>query len=340
MRKIRIIIMGKTGVGKSTIINSVLGENKAKTGDGAAITKENKIYKCKRLIETYGKINCEISLYDTVGLEVDRKITNSTLQEIKKHIEYARTHSELEDVNVVWFCINERSNRFEDYEVDLIKKLSIEYEIPFVIVLTQCISKKDSKLAENVREKLPQVPIRRIMAEDYPLDDDITIKAYGLNELLLLSINDYYKYKIQVIESKIDELSAKADNRIKTMERRGKNCISDYSEKAGKIAWVPGLCIPVVHGKCIQMISELNFIGGLSREASFADEIFTDVVLGIISTPLMAVPLFSTFAAQAYVETVGENYLKAMVEVVKISSDIELKNTKLMKERMKKQMKI
>lgn len=347
MRKIRIFIMGKTGVGKSTIINTVLGEDKAETGDGAAITRENRIYECKRLLDsstgnkdgTHGKINYSIYLYDTVGLEVDRKITNSTLKEIKSHIEYAKTYSDIDDINVVWFCVNERSNRLEDYEVDLIKKLSIEYEIPFVIVLTQCISKKNSKLAETINEKLSQIPIRRIMAVDYPLDDDIIIKAYGIDELLLLSINDYYKYKIQIIESKIDELSAKTDSRIESLESRGSYCIAKFSEQAGKVAWVPTLCIPIVHGKCIQMISELNAIGGLSKEKSFADEVFTDVVLGIIFTPLMAIPLLSSLAAQAYVETVGENYLKAMVVIVKNSTEAELKNTRLIKERMKAQMK-
>ena len=44
MKKVRIVIMGKTGVGKSTIINAVLGEEKAQTGNGVAITKKNQEY--------------------------------------------------------------------------------------------------------------------------------------------------------------------------------------------------------------------------------------------------------------------------------------------------------
>ena len=98
MKKIRIIIMGKTGVGKSTIINAVLGEEKAKIGDGAAITRENKVYDCKRMVDFsdlnspggYSKVNYEISLYDTVGLEVDSRITRDTLSKIKEHIKEAK----------------------------------------------------------------------------------------------------------------------------------------------------------------------------------------------------------------------------------------------------------
>lgn len=339
--------MGKTGVGKSTIINSVLREEKAKTGDGSAITRENKVYECNRLIELqkntevgkYSQVNCSISLYDTVGLEIDKSITRETLQKIKKHIKEAKKGSNENDVNIVWFCINERANRFESFEADLIKQLSIEYEIPFVIVLTQCISKKNGLLAEEIQKSMPKVPITRIMASDYPLDDDIIIKSFGLDELLQLSINDYYQYRINVIESVIDALSIQSEEQIRNVESTGKWCISDYSEQAGKIGWLPGGCIPFVHGKCVKMIADLNDIGGLSKEKDFATEIFADVVLGIVATPLMTVPLLSKIAAEAYIETVGDNYLNAMISVIKSSSEIELKNKRLMKERMKSQLK-
>ena len=50
----------------------------------------------------------------------------------------------------------------------------------------------------------------------------------------------------------------------------------------------------------------------------------------------MAVPFLSSFSAQAYVETIGENYLNAIIEVVKESSESELKDAKLMKARIKR----
>lgn len=345
MRRIRIIVMGKTGVGKSTIINAVIGETLVETGYGTAITRENKVYICKKLVtisknnnSLYEKVNCEISLYDTVGLEIDSYITNDTLLKIKKHIEEAKRNSEDEDVNIVWFCINEQANRFEEYEANLIKKLSLEYEIPFVIVLTQCISKKQGILARKIEIQMPEVPIHKIMAEDYELDDDIIVKAFGLDELLELSINDYYHYKIKIIESKIDELIAKSDNEIKKIEEKGKACIRDFSEQTNRIGWIPVGCIPVVHGKCVCMISKLNGIGGLSKDSVFADEIFTDIIIGLIATPFMVVPFLSSLVASAYIETIGQGYLRAMIAIVKESTEEELKNTKLMKQKMKEQL--
>lgn len=105
MKKVRIVIMGKSGVGKSTIINAVIGETLAET---AAITCENKVYTYKRLVATstndrglYGKVNCEISLYDTVGLEIDSNITNETLLKINipiVHGECIRMISKLNEI--------------------------------------------------------------------------------------------------------------------------------------------------------------------------------------------------------------------------------------------------
>lgn len=333
MRKIRIVIMGITGVGKSTIINALLENEEAKTGCGGSVTKENSLYSCIRTIDGD---KCELSLYDTVGLEVDEKITNNTLAEIKEHIEKSKMNSEAEDVNIVWFCVNELTHRFEDYEVDLVKKLSIEYEIPFVIVLTQCISRKNGELADYIEQKMPEIPIRRVMAKDYDLDAEHIINAFGLDELLLLSVNDYYKYKIDIIESKIDELMIRNNTHISSIESRGKICIDKYAKQAGKVGWIPVGCMPFVYSKCKKMILELNTISGFGNSESFVNEIFTDVVTAIIIAPTMAVPFLSSFSAQAYVETIGENYLNAIIEVVKDSSESELKDAKLMKARIKR----
>ena len=86
------------------------------------------------------------------------------------------------------------------------------------------------------------------------------------------------------------------------------------------------------------MIADLNSISGIKFGRKFADEIFIDLVLGLISTPFMIVPLLSSAVAYAYVEQVGEGYMKALMNVIHLSSDRELEDNELMKKRLKEEL--
>mgnify|MGYP002519665734 CR=1 FL=1 len=58
--KLNVLIMGKTGVGKSTLINAIFGSKVAKTGSGKPITQQ---------IQEH-QINDDFSIFDSKGLEV------------------------------------------------------------------------------------------------------------------------------------------------------------------------------------------------------------------------------------------------------------------------------
>jgi len=57
-----VLVIGKTGVGKSTLINSVFRQRLAETGVGRPVTHG---------IRQYTKPNCPIAVYDTPGLELN-----------------------------------------------------------------------------------------------------------------------------------------------------------------------------------------------------------------------------------------------------------------------------
>lgn len=281
-------------------------------------------------------IGCQVNMYDTVGLEIDKTITDQTLEEIKRHIEDTKARMDAADIHLVWFCVNNRSSRFETYEIDLIRRLSIDYEIPFVIVLTQCISNEEGELEEQIRTDLSEVLRCRVLAKDYSTRGGV-VHAYGLQELIKISINEYKSLKVNILERKIDSLDKCRDMRIRNIGFQGGFIIQDYESKAMKIGFIPGGCIPIIHGMCIKMIGELNSLAGFKNWKNCSDEIFADVILGVIVTPFMAIPLLSVAAASSYITTIGENYLEAMVRVMRLSSDRELMNEELVIKRLKEE---
>ena len=153
-----------------------------------------------------------------------------------------------------------------------------------------------------------------------------------------MSVNNYKKLNVKVIEQKLFELDISRQERIKIIEYKGNEIISNYTSSATKIGFIPVGCIPIIHGMCIKMIADLNNITGLNFDGKFADEIFINCILGIVVTPFMAIPLVSGFAASAYIETVGERYMEALMNVIHLSSDIELEDNELTKKRLKKEL--
>lgn len=344
MRNIDIIVMGKTGAGKSTLINAVLEEDLAPTGTGQAVTKENKVYSKRMMLpigtsasSQYNMVGCNLNMYDTVGLEIDNAITEKTLNEIEAHIQETKTRMNTTDIHMVWFCVNDRSSRFEQYELELIQKLSYDYEIPFVIVLTQCLSDEEGELETKIKNTSLNILRSRVLAKDYSMCVG-TIKAYGVTELLSKSLSGYRTSKVGIVEDKLIDISEKQRIKIRRIEQAAYEIVDQNALSAAKVGHIPGGCIPFVHGKCIKMLNELNELTGLKGESGFVKEIFNNIIVGLTMTPLMAIPFVSSSVASAYVRAVGNNYVKAMLSVIHLSSDEELKNSEIVRQRLKEEL--
>ncbi|MFE7065950.1 GTPase family protein [Microbacterium sp. NPDC057658] len=128
--RFNLAIFGKTGVGKSTLINAIFGEEVAPTGVGEPVTMDEHLY-----IHRSGFLG----LLDTRGLEIG-KDTDELIRELGDYLKKMRQRPLSEQIHVAWYCVRATDRRFEDTEAELIRRLH-ELGLPVVAVLTQVPSR-------------------------------------------------------------------------------------------------------------------------------------------------------------------------------------------------------
>ncbi|WRF10634.1 50S ribosome-binding GTPase [Helicobacter pylori] len=90
-----ILLMGATGVGKSSLINALFGQEVAKAGIGKPVTQH---------LEKYVDEEKGLILWDTKGIE--DKDYHDTMQSIKKEMEDSfKTLDEKEAIDVAYLCV-------------------------------------------------------------------------------------------------------------------------------------------------------------------------------------------------------------------------------------------
>lgn len=132
-----LLIMGKTGTGKSTLLNYICGNHLAKTGTGKPVTQEG-------LFEYLVMINGqEVKIFDSWGIEAGKVERWKTLIDnaLKEH---GVQKSMEEWFHSVIYCIQAGGGRVEDVDSEIIKRFLQEgYHLTIVLTKADQIDEDD-----------------------------------------------------------------------------------------------------------------------------------------------------------------------------------------------------
>ena len=160
-----VLVMGKTGTGKSTLLNYICDADLAQTGAGKPVTGEG-------IYDYVVKINNQdVRIFDSWGIEAGKVDRWKDL--IRKSLKDHGVQKSVKDwFHSVIYCVQAGGSRVEDIDVEIIRQfLSDGYKI--TIVLT----KADQLDDENDRGKMKETISSEVCGKDSNLSKRINIIA-------------------------------------------------------------------------------------------------------------------------------------------------------------------
>ncbi|MGV8155004.1 MAG: GTPase [Alkaliphilus sp.] len=129
--KPNILVCGATGVGKSSVINFLFGEEVANVGEGKAVT---------RGIHEYKSDGVDVVLYDSEGYEIGNEAQSKFKEDVVGFIEQRIKNTDVieEQIHLVWYCISAGNKRITDLDIDTVNEFSdkgVKFPVIFMLPL-------------------------------------------------------------------------------------------------------------------------------------------------------------------------------------------------------------
>ncbi|MGV8906407.1 MAG: YcjF family protein [Acetobacterium sp.] len=135
--KPNILICGATGVGKSSVVNHVFGQNLAKVGHGIPVTQG---------ISKYERADSGVVLYDTEGYEIGTEKVSHYKSMVENWLNKAGKLDLKNQIHEVWYCISAGNKRITDMDIEVIKSIKAQ-KVPLAVVLTQIDNVDEGELS-------------------------------------------------------------------------------------------------------------------------------------------------------------------------------------------------
>ena len=218
VKHLNILLLGPSGVGKSTLINSILKLDKDKMAQAditKPTTKKFNIYESEKI--------SNIRLIDSRGIEKGDYNIEEFVNEVTKFIESNELNGNPDNfIHCIWYCVT--GTRFEDVEEKTLSKLSSIYgdsNLPIIVVYTQAIIPNYYNAINNeINKSNKNIEFIPVVAKDFELSEGKIIKPKNLDKLLLVSLE---KAKNAVYSSVFSALRKIVKNEIEIENENNSN---------------------------------------------------------------------------------------------------------------------
>ncbi len=175
-----LAVFGKTGVGKSTLVNAIFGQDVARTGVGSPVTK-GLVY--------YRHPDGFLGVYDSEGFETGTA-GDAIVTGLRRVIEENRGRTFDQQIHAAWYLVRWSDRRFERAQEQFVRELTA-LGLPVIVVMTQVPTRDGRPHPEAVEFAeyieglgLPLRPNGRVVLTNALVDDFTSSPVFGLQELL------------------------------------------------------------------------------------------------------------------------------------------------------------